>query len=1194
MFRTIVQHEVAYWLRQPAFYLYLAAFFFASLLLMAGTAGYFDPPRSQNLAINFVNSPINIFWASDFLGKFALFLVPLMLGLSTYRDFSSRMNQLLFAYPIQKSQYLLAKFVSSFFMLSLVLLSINVGFIAAQYLPAIDQTQFTQTGLWLHFKTYLTYTLPNFVMVSLLVFAVVTRFRNLYLGFLIVFIFIAIQEISLSLFSQLDLPVLVAILDPFGKKAALLESAFWSLEQRNSLELPFTLIVLMNRILWLSVSVFVTSIILKNFRFHQLSESHKRSKAQKSPTDLGKPNQVRRIIFPAVNYRQSFAHHLQTMWAVSALEFRFILRSPLFIGLVILSAVLLYFQQAQMAPQYGFEILPVTWKMLKIPAFLFTGVVHLISFLYAGILLHRSKNSHCNEIVDCSPAPTWVLLLSKLIALGKMQFVLLSLIILAGLSVQLSQGFFDLNLGLYIFSIYGKSLLTAFLWACFGMFVLSLFKTQFVALFFLFGSFLAIGMLPEFGVDHLIFQYNSDPAVGGAFAYSDLSGFGNSLPAFYLYKLYFACTAICLIILAIFFVPRGLPLVLKDRLRQAAERKTTFNLSMATLSFLAAISLASFIYIEDTIIHPQPPNSRSVEATFKAAHQKYAEFSTINQAKISAVKTKLDIFPSEQRFVANGHYSVANRSELALDTLIINTGFDEKTRFSLNRDFTVLVADSALHFFVLKLASPLMPNDSLLLNFTIENKANTLFQQRSNVLENGTMIKMDAFPRLFYRFNPAEKAPTLQNRFSSAQGADANNIHFSATVSTSADQIALSIGSRQREEIKDGRYYAEFKTEKPVKFGFSFHSGRFRHAQSAWKNVPIDIYFHPSHSYAIQDMIDGTKAALAYNSRNFSNYQHSNVRIVEFPLTQGSYATTFANLFPTSELRFLSAVDRSNAKNVNLPFYIAAHEMAHQWWGNQVLAANTQGAKFLSESLAEYSALRALEARHGVAPVRTMLRLNLLQYLRGRSNETDNEPPLMLTDERQYISYRKGAIVLRTLSQFLGESQFNAILKTYVDQVKFQEAPFTISADLVALFKAHSPDSIQYFIHDNFERVTVYSNQMSSAIASKSELNRFSVTFEFLLQKYHAEQVNKKNYINSQGETQSEGDYKSLPLNDFIQIGFFNSAGEEILLKTLRISQIKNKQVFVLPSKASEVILDPYNQLIDDNPSNNKIALTWH
>ena len=50
---------------------------------------------------------------------------------------------------------------------------------------------------------------------------------------------------------------------------------------------------------------------------------------------------------------------------------------------------------------------------------------------------------------------------------------------------------------------------------------------------------------------------------------------------------------------------------------------------------------------------------------------------------------------------------------------------------------------------------------------------------------------------------------------------------------------------------------------------------------------------------------------------------------------------------------------------VDQPFYGTAHEVAHTWWGGLVRGAGVRGAGFLSESLANYSAMMVTEKTYG-------------------------------------------------------------------------------------------------------------------------------------------------------------------------------------------------------------------------------------
>jgi ABC-2 type transport system permease protein len=61
---------------------------------------------------------------------------------------------------------------------------------------------------------------------------------------------------------------------------------------------------------------------------------------------------------------------------------------------------------------------------------------------------------------------------------------------------------------------------------------------------------------------------------------------------------------------------------------------------------------------------------------------------------------------------------------------------------------------------------------------------------------------------------------------------------------------------------------------------------------------------------------------------------------------------------PYSEnISFIS--DLRKPVDIDPVYYVTAHEVAHQWWGHQLNAANVQGSAILSETLSQYSALIA-------------------------------------------------------------------------------------------------------------------------------------------------------------------------------------------------------------------------------------------
>ena len=83
------------------------------------------------------------------------------------------------------------------------------------------------------------------------------------------------------------------------------------------------------------------------------------------------------------------------------------------------------------------------------------------------------------------------------------------------------------------------------------------------------------------------------------------------------------------------------------------------------------------------------------------------------------------------------------------------------------------------------------------------------------------------------------------------------------------------------------------------------------------------------------------KASLAYNNTHFSPYQFRQVRILEFP-RYSQFAQAFPNTVPYSEsIGFIMRASDSD-DDLDMPFFVTAHEVGHQWWAHQVIGANMQ------------------------------------------------------------------------------------------------------------------------------------------------------------------------------------------------------------------------------------------------------------
>jgi aminopeptidase N len=347
------------------------------------------------------------------------------------------------------------------------------------------------------------------------------------------------------------------------------------------------------------------------------------------------------------------------------------------------------------------------------------------------------------------------------------------------------------------------------------------------------------------------------------------------------------------------------------------------------------------------------------------------------------------------------------------------------------------------------------------------------------------------------------------------------------------------------------------------------------------ENVNIEIFHHPTHTYNLDRFTKSVKASLSYYTKNFSPYQFRQMRILEFP-RYASFAQSFPNTVPYSE-SFGWVGDFSDPEDTDYAFYVTAHEVAHQWWGHQVMPSATRGANQISESMAEYSALMVLKHEYGDECMQRFLKYSLDRYLRGRASESKFEATLLENDSRSYVWYQKGSLVLYALQDLIGEDKLNQAFNKFIDSSAFRaRVPFVTSNEWYSYIKEATPDSLNYFIEDSFEKIALYENKILKSQYEKISDNQYKVTLEV---------QSKKLYYDEKGNETGEGQQ-----SNYIDIGIFAEDGKNDRGMTMK-SPLYLKKHWIKPGTTTiEIVIDklpikagidPYNKLIDRIPDDN-------
>lgn len=792
--------------------------------------------------------------------------------------------------------------------------------------------------------------------------------------------------------------MLPSVADPFGELASLRQTASWSFEERSRLPLGATDALWMNRLGWMLVATVSGILAFSRFSLSQFGWR-----------------------VPMIPLRQTRKRSIDFMFSGSSLgvlvsqEVRFILRHWLFHLFCGMGIVLTIFMLNRVLHTNEVVMLPLTRLILQLPAFFHTHVAVMATFVFSGMIVLRARDSQMEHLLFSTSMPTWIWVASKAISIVLMQAVLLLLLMVTGIGIQLWNHFPHPDLAAYLTTLFGFHAPVLAVWGCLSVAVFSLTRNLYSGLFVLLLAWLAQFGYEQLGITTRLLQFNTHPML----VISEQNGFGHDGMARLVMQAYWLVWGFILLIITVWLSARN---------RRSRRQWLGFGGLVIGLSVLAV-----FIRTEESKIIRIDESQNNIR-----------DVPDIPQPRIVSVSIRMDLYPEERRFLATGEYVLVNKTMNAIDTLIIKSGFDEITRVHVNH---ARMIDSipkwkvGIHL----LDTPLQPGDSLRMSFTIRNQPNSLFQRNSGVLDNGTFLSHDILPRLGF---PHDSTDSGNHYFAW----DSDRVEADIIVSTSAVQQAFSNGSVIRQWIEHGRNVYAYRSAEPIKFNFFFISGRLQAHRDSWNGMPITVHHHPGHARNLADMVDGVKAALELNGRLFGEFPNEEIRIIEYPLSEGTFATLKSNTILISESVF--GVNARVPGKLNMPFYVAAHEMTHHWFGNRLLPADAKGAVFLTESLTEYLTSTVSDP--------DFLRVQQERYVRGRANMPGEEPPLYLVEAGQeHIAYGKGAVVLNRLAEEMGREAFHEVLAAFFSRYH-GIAMYPTSRDFLNMLESRAPGRTEW------------------------------------------------------------------------------------------------------------------------------------
>jgi ABC-2 type transport system permease protein len=1185
---AIAGFEARQRLKLASTWIYFFAFFALALLWMAAAGGAF---RDLNVYFGgrvLLNAPRQIALSAAFLGSLAVIVVAAMTGRAVQQDFEYEVHHFFFSAPIPKYAYVFGRFGGALAALAVVLASIPLGLLLGGVLPGVDPARLGPYTVAGYLLPYFLTLLPNLFIFGAIFFVLAALTRRMLPVYVAGVVMLVGYLVAPSLARDLDYKTLAALIDPFGTMAVARLTEYWPIADRNTLQVPFEGVYLVNRLIWSLFSLI--ALLLGYWRFSFVATpAGRRSHARPDAADLPLQEKSAAVIHEAPDFA---GRSLALLLAVTTwLNLRESVKNVYFAAIVLAGVLMLAVSSFDLGSIYGTPTYPVTYMVLELIRDLFAPFILIVTTLYAGEMVWRERDARMGQMIDALPVPSWLPLAAKTLALVGLQAMLLLAAMLCGMAIQLARGYVTLEPGLYLFTLFGVLLPRYVLLAVLAIAAQAILNHKYMAhcaMVLFYGVGIA---LSGFGLDHPLLVYAALPDI----TYSAMNGFGHYLALQRALLAYWGGAAIVLLAFALVLWPRGVSDSFSERLQLARRRLTPGVLAAFGAGILLFGGTGALLWYN--LDHLGGYESAWRKDSLRAGYElRYKRYAALAQPRIVQVDLQADIHPDTRTLVAHGFYQLENKSGAPLRDIILYQQHGPVLRPRFSQPAQQVTADPQRGFYRYRLATPMAPGARIALEFDLVDAPRGVFGlgRDTAVVANGTFIDNDELPRIGYQPNveladdrdrkrhglaPKEAMAARDQvaaRANNYLGNDADRIAFDAVISTSADQTVVAPGALEQEWMKNGRRYFHFRADQPMLNFYTIQSARYEVRHDRWQDVSIDVYYHPGHEFNVDRMIRGAKAALAYGSRQFGPYQYRELRIAEFP-RYGSFAVAAPATIPFSESAgFIARVDPDSRKDIDYPYYVTAHEVGHQWWGHQLVAADTRGATVLSESLADYTALMAMKTTLGTGKMRRFLRYDLERYLMGRATERKKELPLAQNENQHYIQYYKGSLALYLLQDLLGEDTVARVLRELLAAHAFKGPSYpTVDALVDGLRKVTPPDKA-YLIDDLFESIVLYENRVDSAAARKRPDGKYEVTIRATAGKVRAGDL---------------GEEKPAPLRDYIEFGVDDADGNPLARERRLVDRAAQQLTLVVDGKPARAGIDPDNKLIDRKPTDNMMSV---
>lgn len=1047
------------------------------LSLLALGYGYLinSQPIGEGMSQLALNSPYRISYFLILVSILLVFVVALLANSVLLKDQDHQFANII--EPLTNRPLLVSRWLAIVVSSALVSLCLILGMLAALLVADANPAKVQPLNMGDFAWPWLVVVLPNTLLVSALLITVTTRWRNAKISYCCSLLLVSLTGAALimikapisgeSLLSTSAWTRFFAIVDPFAASAFFEQTQFWLPQQKNQQWFQLSGYMLLNR-LWVSA----LTLVLFGYLWFKAKESQgPQSRPQVAATPAVKPTDWQHVV-PAVKLatvsQELFANRY---WLSSLIQ-------------------QVVFYTGQLLANWPIRILLLLWWCMAVIGILMAAGVfgsHEFSGKYissAGLIrqageafslfsqallvlviaesIWQERELKVAGLILATPLPSTTNYLAKLISSLSIPLIMLLLMLGSCLLYQMILTDSGITWHLYAVSSY-YFLLPTFYQAVLIFFILTLIAqkaaaNKYLAMAVSVGVLIGLSqLLQTLGMVSPLWQLNQFPDLSRD--YSAFAGFAGHLEQFNALALYWGVLALAIALST-----------LRWWLRQERLVHKTALVSMAGLSVFGAFVLVA-AWLQWMLPAQTQLHSVDVQLAARVDYEKnYRAFATLPHPEFSQTSVTMDIYPEQLLVNIQSRNQITNNSSQAIQTILITAKQPLQSIRIENGRTAEQRSEILWHTYRIELSQPMQPGASLMLDYSLQMRSQA-FAVNRGIVENGMYFHQGEFePLLGYAAmleiddDFSRKQFGLAGKPSVPSGPITQKRTFSATLSTTSSQTALTSGELVKQWQKDGRSFFQYAMPQNVYPVVGYFSSEFKTHQFRADGVPVTLFYHPQHQRNVSEIAKATTVTIKHMQQHFGDYAYASLRLIEVPLYHSFGGRASAGIVALNENLFLQ--DFQDGAAINNVARNTIHEIAHQWFGEKLTPKITRGEKVLTESIAKAIEATILGHMYGEAMQVSLMAYNLRRYQSGRAFAHQDEPSLLNMDQQEHIAYGKGPIILQALQKHLGDDAYFEVLRHFIEQ--HQHDMQATLPELVTRFaeKSPSPDYVHRLFNE--------------------------------------------------------------------------------------------------------------------------------